>query len=462
MKQHPSPLGESGQAIVLLALVMIILLGFAGLAIDGGNLYAQRRHAQAAVDNAALAYGLTLSRQASLTTCPGCAGEYGTTAETRAEDVLESNGYVDTEDPLATNVAVLNPNDVDIVIGTPASNTIAITLTKRVPTAFIHLVYQGFSMFTVTAKAKGSPAVSPFAGYGIVSLKQCTSSSANGSDVGVTGGGNSGGINVYNGGILTNLPIPAGNSCPFNPPKNGTGITATEGICNVGSETEFGGNMSDVTPNCNGGEALVDPMSPLNSAPPTCSGDGSINTGTNPYQYSPGNYDDDSGTSAPKPGWGTYAPGIYCFNVDDAFKPNDPNSAAYDKKITGSGIVFYFESGSFDFSGQGDFQLTGPNCTTRLDDTTEACAFPHLVVYSKPGDTASFGFGGNGSSFLTGTIYLPDASFDMNGGGSGNQDLIVTGQIIAYQVSNNGNGSLRLIYDETQFYTLPATMQLVE
>ncbi|MEK7325471.1 MAG: Tad domain-containing protein, partial [Chloroflexota bacterium] len=47
---------ESGQAVVLLAVMMVVLLGMAGLAIDGGNLYAHKRHAQNAVDNATLAY----------------------------------------------------------------------------------------------------------------------------------------------------------------------------------------------------------------------------------------------------------------------------------------------------------------------------------------------------------------------------------------------------------------------
>src|SRR5687767_324529 len=46
---------ERGQAIVLLALALVGLLGFAAVALDGGNIYTEQRRAQSAADNAALA-----------------------------------------------------------------------------------------------------------------------------------------------------------------------------------------------------------------------------------------------------------------------------------------------------------------------------------------------------------------------------------------------------------------------
>ncbi len=46
---------EQGQAIVILAFVMVGLLAFAALAIDGGNTYTERRRAQNAADAGALA-----------------------------------------------------------------------------------------------------------------------------------------------------------------------------------------------------------------------------------------------------------------------------------------------------------------------------------------------------------------------------------------------------------------------
>jgi len=46
---------QRGQAIVLVALMILVLFGFVGLAIDGGRAYLDRRHLQAAADAAALA-----------------------------------------------------------------------------------------------------------------------------------------------------------------------------------------------------------------------------------------------------------------------------------------------------------------------------------------------------------------------------------------------------------------------
>src|SRR5690349_22924078 len=48
---------QSGQAIVLIALLILVLFGMLGLAIDSGRAYVDRRDQQAAVDAAALASG---------------------------------------------------------------------------------------------------------------------------------------------------------------------------------------------------------------------------------------------------------------------------------------------------------------------------------------------------------------------------------------------------------------------
>lgn len=47
--------GESGQTLVLVAVLLVVLLGFAALAIDIGSLYGERRRMQNAADGAALA-----------------------------------------------------------------------------------------------------------------------------------------------------------------------------------------------------------------------------------------------------------------------------------------------------------------------------------------------------------------------------------------------------------------------
>src|ERR1044071_2846592 len=54
---------EKGQALVIIALAAVVLIGFAALSIDGSRVFSDRRHAQNAADTAAMAGALTYSRK---------------------------------------------------------------------------------------------------------------------------------------------------------------------------------------------------------------------------------------------------------------------------------------------------------------------------------------------------------------------------------------------------------------
>jgi hypothetical protein len=75
---------ESGQALVLAALAMVVILGFAALSIDVGYWYSQKREVQKAVDAAALAGAMELPDDYVM-------------AETVAREYLTKNGVVDTD-----------------------------------------------------------------------------------------------------------------------------------------------------------------------------------------------------------------------------------------------------------------------------------------------------------------------------------------------------------------------------
>src|SRR5438270_7263904 len=55
--RSPKRSKQSGQAIVLIALLILVLFGMLGLAVDSGRGYVDRRDQQTAVDAAALAAG---------------------------------------------------------------------------------------------------------------------------------------------------------------------------------------------------------------------------------------------------------------------------------------------------------------------------------------------------------------------------------------------------------------------
>src|SRR5437773_4208043 len=102
---------QGGQAIVLIALLILVLFGMLGLAIDSGRAYVDRRDQQAAVDAAALAAGDWYENYANL---------YGSTLP-NAKAVYQANLHMyagPTSDVDTTNfVGTTNSlqQDTDIV-----------------------------------------------------------------------------------------------------------------------------------------------------------------------------------------------------------------------------------------------------------------------------------------------------------------------------------------------------------
>ncbi len=108
---------EKGQVLILIAFAMIGLVGFSALAIDGGRTLSDRRHAQNAADNAALAAALAKVRGQN----------YTTAANARAT----SNGF----DGGAASDIVVNCHPLS---GPYAGNSeyIQVIITSYVPTTF--------------------------------------------------------------------------------------------------------------------------------------------------------------------------------------------------------------------------------------------------------------------------------------------------------------------------------------
>lgn len=136
--------GQAGQAIVLIAIMMVALIASLGLAIDGGGMYLLYRDAQNAVDSAALTSAFAL-----------CTG--GDPVEAGLHS-LELNGFDSAS--LSANSGVFNPPRVGS--GYDGDLTmVEITLDVDKPSYFIQIVYGGDLNVTVTAisQCAGSPAV---------------------------------------------------------------------------------------------------------------------------------------------------------------------------------------------------------------------------------------------------------------------------------------------------------------
>lgn len=435
------PEAERGQAIVLLVFGMIVLLGMAGLAIDGGNVYTQRRRGQNAVDNAALAYAAALNKGTS-------------SGAAQATSLLQANGYVNGQN--GASIAINNPPSAP---GYDASY-VEVVLTKTVPTAFIHFVYNGPAAFTVKAMAHGQAGATALPNFAIVTLGNC-----------LNGGGptlyhlntNGGGVQTYGGGILLNTPENAGNRCAIRPssqvPINTPGPQYP--IVSVGSynyQGSAGLSPLPVVTGYNGGVPLGDPLASV--AEPTCTANGSGN-GTSGSPYRPGNYGGPG--EPPVPGGGAWASGIFCITGSITLSGSSSTIRAQ------QGSVIVMKTGSISLSNGANLLIKAPtasNCLGSTTSTSDSCAYIGLAFWSSRTNcgtvisTAST----DTQMYIVGTVYAPCGTVLGNGTvGDQNYPYAVDGQLIAARVSNNGgNGNFMVRYNPSVSFQFPPTIQLVK
>jgi Putative Flp pilus-assembly TadE/G-like len=111
-----APATPNGQVLVVFALSLITLLGFAGLALDGGSTFAQKRGQQTAADLAAL----------------GAANDYLingnlSLAVTRARTVTQANGFTHASGGTTVSTALDTSNGIafTVTIDSPHHNAMA-------------------------------------------------------------------------------------------------------------------------------------------------------------------------------------------------------------------------------------------------------------------------------------------------------------------------------------------------
>jgi Flp pilus assembly protein TadG len=443
---------EGGQAIVLLALGLIVMLGFTALAIDGSMIYSDRRHAQNAVDASALAAAGKLALELENNhlyyddfVCDNSVITTGTAmAQSDAISRAASSGY--------TSGLSFSTNCV--VSGDEKYIDITTHLTRTTQTAFIQLVYQGATTQQVSATARIRPRhpIVPFtAGYAIVALHNCVADG--GHDFSITGGGNSGGIETWEGGMFVNSPDTGGNCCAIDPPSSAPsiGIIAHDGyqISSVGT-CDHDGNPKvlphPIQTNTNGGVPVGDPLPGL--VMPTCTGSAPTNVTVDSvtYDYGPGNI---NGISA-----GTYAPGVYCVHGSTHLSGQST--------VTALGVVFYFVDGGLLYTGNAGMTLTAP---TADDCTGDACDYIGIALLAARDNTSTIEVRGNGSNAIEGLVYAIKATIQARGGGSDPDETVVVGQIIANKVYGNGNGSFKVTYQETYDFgggEIPTSIDLQE
>jgi Flp pilus assembly protein TadG len=425
---------EGGQVIILMALAMVALLGFTSLAIDGGMLYADRRAAQNAADAAAFT-GILKKAQ----------GLSDAAAIAAAIDNARDNGF----DSDLVDVNVWSQSDI-----TGNYDYVSVEVTSSTRTAFLHFVFDGEAGNRVIAITKVRAAGPAMPEVAIVAMDDCTTGS--GALLSITGGGNSGGVLTYNGGMFINSPEPSGSGhCAINPPNSAQtwGIRAQDGyqIWSVGAHGYSGETTVSPVPiqtGFNSGQPITDPLALLPE--PVCNSNGSL-IGN---QYQPGNINGSTLSGSGNQSF-TFAPGIYCINGNVTISGN--------RSWSGEGVLLYFRDGALSFRGNGNLNLTAPNetnCLGQDGDLTASCTFKGMVMYSSRPNTNTLDVRGNGDIKITGLVYALHGRFEAKGGGADPDEWVVKGQIIAGSVAGDGNGSFVVSYDADNTYHLNTLMNL--
>lgn len=434
-----SPEREHGQVLVLVALVLVLLLGFAALALDGGNIYADRRSAQAAADTAALSGALAVVE--------GYAPwQVIQVAQYRASE----NGYTTS---LPKMEVVVNWPPVAPHPYAGDWRYVQVIISHQLETIFAHFFYDGPFEHSVEAVAHARVNEDLLPGYAIYADNEsaCPGIEFAGSpSTTVTGGAS----------ILSNSAQGCGcsHSGAAGLMRGNGNVQVIDplgqaGIFAVGCWKQMGGTfVSNPPPTGGAGSHAVElPPQPDCSALPDrrSEGDKTFNSAAT---IAPGRYD-----SIYISGQGvlTMQPGIYCLSGN--IKNNNPPLAI---QIVGQGSIIAVDVMIYLESSSGGIQMVGSSLTSMSAGNPSGPVVPALVdasgedwrgmlFYAAPGNTSPIHLSGGSNSVYTGTILALDNSLTVQGNGGA---LGMNTQLLTDTVLLTGTGDIDVNYDPARNY----------
>ena len=436
---------ESGQSLVLIVLMIVGLIGFAALAIDGGMLLAERRRAQNAADAGVMAAALAKIQVKNLFT----------TALQRAA----SNGFGTVE-------GACSPDGPDCLVGTGElwtvqvstpprtgdfagdSDYIQVNITSEVNTALAHMVFTGPLQTTVEAVSRVWPEVRLAAGHALYAATEhdCKGVWFSGTgDTTITGG------NIFSNSDADDKNCNSGV-------QDGAGYVSVEDpheILVVGTFDE--GGSGSVTPSPQTGV----PHDPLRSVPrPDCSdftedkGAVRINAGEI-VSLVPGRYE--SITFSTPDSVVKLSPGMYCIYGDKGFSGNGGN-VVVDGPADGPGVMIYLQRGPFNLGGSTVVNLFAEPTENVLIDPS-GNDWKGMLIYVDPENDSEVKITGNSGSNYSGTIFAPSSDCIIEGTGD---SIGLISQVICYTVKITGTAEVNITYDESLGYDVPAAIDLVK
>jgi len=442
---------EHGQALILIAFAMVGLVGFAALAIDGGNVFSDRRHSQNASDTSVLAAALERVRRPLedwKTVAVSRAADNGYSA---ADGVTEVNVYLCSELPLTVNGYTMTCKGLPA--GAHPEEYVYVHIKSIVKLFFAPVIgWRTITNHTDAVAQATLPVPTNMAdGYGIWSTHTGCNSPGEGDPFEVGGSGDS---EVIGAGVLV------GASCPTDDSfvQNGNPLLhTTTGVCvNGTADYDPSEITSDTNPSLREGCPAVDPDTYQIPPAPDCSTAGRLlQTGPGTYTAQPGYYDKTGNRQFPDvTGQVTVrlGKGIYCLyngiNVNaQVTLTTDARDDGFDPGT--EGVLIYLppdRSPNIQFNGGAtiDLHAITSSSLANFDDS-----WFNLLIFVSPDYAADIDISGNSGSSYTGTILAPSAHVHLLGNnGTDAGTVTLDSQIIADTVKISGNTDFTLIYNE--------------
>jgi hypothetical protein len=415
------------------------LLGFAALAIDGGMVFSDRRHAQNAADAASLAGGSSAAhfmRTHNINYNGFVCGTGGTVSTQYAAETAAI-----TQASLCDYVIDNDISDLHGVTVTCAINDLGsyedkhldvITkITRDTATNFAHLVYTGPLRNEVEAIARIYPPAPLAFGKAIIALN---SDGCSGNKHGVIFSGSST-TTVTGGGVWS-------NGCLVG---NGSSFTVTVNKGGVG----YAGTSSGTLTNINPGPQHIPSKLPDYSTvvnEPDCTGlPNRTVPGGGDTTIESGIYDRIKWTG----GALSMNPGLYCVTGSQGVDISGGS-------LNGNGVTIFLTTGGVTINGN-----VSPVDIRAPEETPDpAPAIPGVLIYLANGNTETVSITGNSTSFYLGTVYAPDGDLFFSGT-SGTNPTFNT-QLIGNNVEVSGGATIDINFNDDENFEKPPYMDLLK
>jgi len=400
---------EAGQALILAAVALVVLLATAGVAVDMGVARYEKRTQQTAADAAALAgasnisFGGVISGGQAAAAANGYTDNGGGQASTcTAAGAAIGKICVQINNPPASGPHTNDPKYVEAIVA-------------AVHQTYFMNILRVFSD-TVTARAVATDLSGGGPGNGCVYTLGPPSSSIEG--VNINGNAT---LNAPTCGIVDN-----GN---FNTKGNALVVNAsTFGTAGNWNASGPGGTVTcSETPSSCPTQNMPATGNPLGSLTPPPVG--------NPVNFNPANIVPGTYNSISLTGNGpyTFPPGIYVLSGAGGF------SCSGTPTIPGTGVMFYFtNNATFNCQGNDTIHFTAPTPTNCAGCPAQ---YDGILFYQDPNDTAGPSIGGNTGTTYDGALYFPKSQVTF----FGNNNTLTTGLVVADALGLSGHPTVNVL-----------------